>query len=199
MGRLRSPQRNLEVSLMKFCLQKLGGCLGLPAYAGRVGRDGCVVLHSSWPPPRLAPGLPVCHCRLYLPHKWPALSRPDYAWITQPLLALLPTGLPVVGEIGEPGYLEGGDFFPAGRDLALLGIGLRSNFEACKQVGSRLVCTKHSDWPLSGHWARSNLGRQGSSMAWSPSHCAVSAQPVLYCSLCTPIHPSPAAAGHATR
>ena len=24
MGRLRSPQRNLEVSLMKFCLQKLG-------------------------------------------------------------------------------------------------------------------------------------------------------------------------------
>lgn len=25
MGRLRSPQRNLEVSLMKFCLLKLGG------------------------------------------------------------------------------------------------------------------------------------------------------------------------------
>ena len=25
MGRLRSPQRNLEVTLMKFCLQKLGG------------------------------------------------------------------------------------------------------------------------------------------------------------------------------
>jgi arginine deiminase len=24
MGRLRSPQRNLEVSLMRFCLQKLG-------------------------------------------------------------------------------------------------------------------------------------------------------------------------------
>jgi arginine deiminase len=66
MGRLRSPQRNLEVSLMKFCLQKLG--------------------------------------------------------------------LPVVGDIAEPGYLEGGDFFPGGRDLALLGIGLRSNFEACKQL-----------------------------------------------------------------
>ncbi|KAL4439030.1 hypothetical protein ABPG77_006967 [Micractinium sp. CCAP 211/92] len=69
MGRLRSPQRNLEVSLMKFCLQKLG--------------------------------------------------------------------LPVVGEIQEPGYLEGGDFFPAGRDLALLGIGLRSNFEACRQLMER--------------------------------------------------------------
>lgn len=66
MGRLRSPQRNLEVSLMKFCLQKLG--------------------------------------------------------------------LPVVGEIAEPGYLEGGDFFPASRDLALLGIGLRSNFDACQQL-----------------------------------------------------------------
>lgn len=31
----------------------------------------------------------------------------------------------MVGDIREPGYLEGGDFFPAGRDLALLGIGLR--------------------------------------------------------------------------
>ena len=41
----------------------------------------------------------------------------------------------MVGEIAEPGYLEGGDFFPAGRDLALLGIGLRSNFDACKQAG----------------------------------------------------------------
>ena len=36
MGRLRSPQRNLEVSLMKFCLQKLGGWVG--GWAGeRVG------------------------------------------------------------------------------------------------------------------------------------------------------------------
>eukprot|EP00887_Chlorella_sp_A99_P008184 scaffold12.g8184.t1 len=69
MGRLRSPQRSLEVSLMRFCLQKLG--------------------------------------------------------------------LPVVGEIAEGGFLEGGDFFPAGRDLALLGIGLRSNFSACQQLMDR--------------------------------------------------------------
>ena len=35
MGRLRSPQRNLEVSLMKFCLQKLGeqGWVGARAVA----------------------------------------------------------------------------------------------------------------------------------------------------------------------
>ena len=46
-------------------------------------------------------------------------------------------GLPVVGEIEAPGYLEGGDFFPAGRDLALVGIGLRSNFEACHQLMER--------------------------------------------------------------
>ena len=46
-------------------------------------------------------------------------------------------GLPVVGEIEPPGYLEGGDFFPAGRDLALVGIGLRSNFEACHQLMER--------------------------------------------------------------
>ncbi len=43
-------------------------------------------------------------------------------------------GLPVVGEIQVPGFLEGGDFFPAGRDLALVGIGLRSNFEAARQL-----------------------------------------------------------------
>ena len=35
MGRLRSPQRNLEVSLMKFCLRKLGA----PGAAGRWGRQ----------------------------------------------------------------------------------------------------------------------------------------------------------------
>lgn len=40
----------------------------------------------------------------------------------------------MVGEIQVPGFLEGGDFFPAGRDLALVGIGLRSNFEAARQL-----------------------------------------------------------------
>jgi len=39
-----------------------------------------------------------------------------------------------VGEIRVPGFLEGGDFFPAGRDLALVGIGLRSNSEAARQL-----------------------------------------------------------------
>lgn len=43
-------------------------------------------------------------------------------------------GLPVVGEIQEPGFLEGGDYFAAGEDLALVGIGLRSNIEACQQL-----------------------------------------------------------------
>jgi len=39
-------------------------------------------------------------------------------------------GFKVVGEISGEGRLEGGDFFPAGRDLSLVGIGLRSNQEA---------------------------------------------------------------------
>ncbi|CAD7696331.1 unnamed protein product [Ostreobium quekettii] len=43
-------------------------------------------------------------------------------------------GLPVLGEIREPGFLEGGDFIPAGRDLCFIGIGLRSNFRACQQL-----------------------------------------------------------------
>ncbi len=40
----------------------------------------------------------------------------------------------MVGEIEAPGFLEGGDYFSAGRDLAMVGIGLRSNFEACRQL-----------------------------------------------------------------
>lgn len=40
----------------------------------------------------------------------------------------------MAGSIQAPGYLEGGDFFPAGRDLALLGVGLRSNYEAAKEL-----------------------------------------------------------------
>uniref|UniRef100_A0A061SHR1 Arginine deiminase n=1 Tax=Tetraselmis sp. GSL018 TaxID=582737 RepID=A0A061SHR1_9CHLO len=47
---------------------------------------------------------------------------------------LTKTGLHIVGEIEDPGFLEGGDFFAAGRDLALLGVGLRSNMEAAKQL-----------------------------------------------------------------
>jgi arginine deiminase len=43
-------------------------------------------------------------------------------------------GLPVVGAIAAPGFLEGGDFFAAGRRLALIGVGLRSNVEACAQL-----------------------------------------------------------------
>lgn len=43
-------------------------------------------------------------------------------------------GMPVVGEIQEPGFLEGGDFVPAGEELCLIGVGLRSNVEACQQL-----------------------------------------------------------------
>lgn len=43
-------------------------------------------------------------------------------------------GLPIAGTISEPGFLEGGDFFPMGQDLALVGVGLRSNVEACQQL-----------------------------------------------------------------
>ena len=43
-------------------------------------------------------------------------------------------GLPVIGAIKHPGYLEGGDFFPAGKDLCFIGVGTRSNVEACHQL-----------------------------------------------------------------
>eukprot|EP00198_Chlamydomonas_reinhardtii_P012973 XP_001702310.1 arginine deiminase [Chlamydomonas reinhardtii] len=62
----------------------------------------------------------------------PAIAPPLHVWSLNVLLSL--TGMAVAGEIKEPGYLEGGDFFPMSRDLAMAGIGLRSNLEACKQL-----------------------------------------------------------------
>jgi arginine deiminase len=43
-------------------------------------------------------------------------------------------GVPIIGRITSPGTLEGGDFFPCGLDLAMLGIGLRSNMEAAQYL-----------------------------------------------------------------
>lgn len=57
-------------------------------------------------------------------------------WCAVPWRAVRNTtpGLPIAGTISEPGFLEGGDFFPMGQDLALVGVGLRSNVEACQQL-----------------------------------------------------------------
>jgi len=66
MASLRSPQRQHEIKIMKFCFQKLG--------------------------------------------------------------------IKVLGQVERPGYLEGGDFFPAGKDLCFVGVGLRSNELAVKQL-----------------------------------------------------------------
>ena len=67
-------------------------------------------------------------------------------------LCFLKLGMPVVGEIAAPGYLEGGDFFPAGPELCLIGVGLRSNMEACQQLmerdllGTRCVAVVRDDF-----------------------------------------------------
>ena len=44
------------------------------------------------------------------------------------------SGIGILGAIEKPGYLEGGDFFPAGLQLCFVGVGLRSNFAACQQL-----------------------------------------------------------------
>lgn len=43
-------------------------------------------------------------------------------------------GLPVIGAVEAPGYLEGGDYYPAGPGLAFLGVGMRTNFDAARQL-----------------------------------------------------------------
>ncbi|KAI5513785.1 amidinotransferase family [Trichomonas vaginalis G3] len=46
-----------------------------------------------------------------------------------PLLGVQP-----IGAIGDPGHLEGGDFFPLGYDMSMLGVGLRTTAEAARQL-----------------------------------------------------------------
>lgn len=43
-------------------------------------------------------------------------------------------GVNPIGKIDNPGTLEGGDFIILGKDLAMLGVGLRTNFEAAQQL-----------------------------------------------------------------
>ena len=43
-------------------------------------------------------------------------------------------GVPIIGNVTAPGTLEGGDFFPAGVDLAMVGVGLRSNMDAVRYL-----------------------------------------------------------------
>jgi N-dimethylarginine dimethylaminohydrolase len=60
-------------------------------------------------------------------------------------------GMPVVGAIKAPGFLEGGDFFMAGR-VAFVGVGMRSNAEAAQQLmdgdllGTRYVALVRDDY-----------------------------------------------------
>eukprot|EP01061_Rhynchopus_euleeides_P040670 TRINITY_DN7004_c0_g1_i1.p2 TRINITY_DN7004_c0_g1~~TRINITY_DN7004_c0_g1_i1.p2 ORF type:complete len:798 (+),score=332.78 TRINITY_DN7004_c0_g1_i1:394-2787(+) len=43
-------------------------------------------------------------------------------------------GIEVIGHIEPPGTLEGGDFFPAGRDLCFIGMGIRTNDAAIQHM-----------------------------------------------------------------
>lgn len=85
---------------------------------------------------------------LYLQH-----FRLDTDLTSEPCLEVdIFIGLEVIGEIEGDGFLEGGDFTPAGQDLALLGIGLRSNMEAAQQLmdkdllGSRRFAVVRDDF-----------------------------------------------------
>lgn len=77
---------------------------------------------------------------------------------------LSPEGIEVMGEIREPGFLEGGDFFPCGYDLSLVGVGLRSNVEACEQLmgedllGTRRLAVVKDEFERHQVWQRGVTG-----------------------------------------
>jgi len=48
-------------------------------------------------------------------------------------------GIPIVGVVEAPGTLEGGDFIMLDKDTSLLGIGLRTNFDAAKYLMDNLL------------------------------------------------------------
>jgi arginine deiminase len=60
-------------------------------------------------------------------------------------------GQPPIYEVKSPGRIEGGDFFPAG-EFALVGMGLRTNFDAIRQImdadafGCRFVVVVKDAW-----------------------------------------------------
>ena len=43
-------------------------------------------------------------------------------------------GADIIGELGEEGYVEGGDFFVAREDLSMLGVGLRTDMNGAKYL-----------------------------------------------------------------
>ena len=43
-------------------------------------------------------------------------------------------GADIIGELGDEGYLEGGDFFVAREDLSMLGVGLRTDMNGAKYL-----------------------------------------------------------------
>jgi hypothetical protein len=147
MGRLRSQQRQKEVELMHYCFRKLGECWSCGhRHCSRLPLQGRGTLHtfcdsaelksrlssqrsscdSFWRKVQLCTGSGLCQMSGELHPALPAA-----------LLAFCCSGLPIAGHIHEPGFLEGGDFFPMGQDLALVGVGLRSNVEACQQLMDR--------------------------------------------------------------
>lgn len=63
------------------------------------------------------------------------LRSPQRARETDILLfCLRKLGLHVIGRVPVPGYLEGGDFFPAGDKLSLLGLGMRTDHKAAEYL-----------------------------------------------------------------
>lgn len=110
MARLRSVQRSKEVELLKFCFRKIG----LPIVGARPIAVSPLVT--------LIP--PASHHDPFSP----------WVFYTSPSPPPAPPHAPVAGEVKEPGYLEGGDFYPAGKDLCFIGVGLRSNIEAVEQL-----------------------------------------------------------------
>ncbi|KAL0246890.1 hypothetical protein GEMRC1_008096 [Eukaryota sp. GEM-RC1] len=64
-------------------------------------------------------------------------------------------GVNPLGSVEEPGTLEGGDFFPLGRETCFIGLGLRSNMTAVEQLmrnnwfGTRRVCVVRDEFDQS--------------------------------------------------
>jgi len=118
MGRLRSQQRQREVELMHYCFNKLGawcvrGSVFIYMLLRAVANHPEPLIPSHLQHPSNATTITSCQ-----PIHSPKHHHHHHHHHHHP-------GLAIIGEVDAPGFLEGGDFIAMGRDLALVGIGLR--------------------------------------------------------------------------
>ena len=165
MCRLRSQQRQLESDLMRFCFAKLGAPrpAGQQRLPGRPAVDGWACARACIP----LPAEPACMqgCQ------WWARSGSRATW--KEATSSRPGRQGATARAVLPGGVHPADSVRL-QDLALVGVGLRSNFEACQQLmdedllGVRRLAVVRDEFEMHQVGSRVAVGRRPAGTARRP-------------------------------